>query len=105
MRLLGHRDIKMTLRYAAITQETVSKEYFEALPNIEARYRHALRAAAPTPDFDPIKNLSHISHWIRKHIASEPESQRVARSLLKRLTRIQVDLERQIVLLDALRPR
>jgi site-specific recombinase XerD len=105
MRLLGHRDIRMTLRYAAITQETVSKEYFEALPNIEARYRDALRDAAPTTDFDPIKNLSHISHWIQKHIASEPTSQRVARSLLKRLTRIQIDLEHQIAILDTSRSR
>jgi site-specific recombinase XerD len=105
MRLLGHRDIRMTLRYAAITQETVSKEYFEALPNIEARYRDALRVAASTTDFDPIKNLSDISHWIRKHIASEATTQRVARSLLKRLTRIQIDLERQITILDASRSR
>lgn len=105
MRLLGHRDVRMTLRYAAITQETVTKEYFEALPNIESRYRDALRDAAPTTDFDPIKNLSDISHWIRKHIASEPTSQRVARSLLKRLGRIRTDLDRQIAIQDASRPR
>ncbi len=103
MRLLGHRDIRMTLRYAAITQETVSKEYFEALPNIESRYRDALRAATPTIDFDPIKNLSDVSHWIRKHIPSEATSQRVTRSLLKRLARIQIDLDRQIALLGASR--
>ncbi len=105
MRLLGHRDFRMTLRYAAITQETVSKEYFEALPHIEARYRDALRATAPSTDFDPIKNLSDIAHWIRKHIATEPTSQRVARSLLKRLGRIQTDLDRQIAIVDASRRR
>lgn len=106
MRLLGHRDVRMTLRYAAITQETVSKEYFEALPNVESRYRDALRATAPTTDFDPIKNLSDISHWIRKHIAVEAtSSQRVARSLLKRLKRLQIDLERQIAIQDASRSR
>ncbi len=105
MRLLGHRDIRMTLRYAAITQETVSKEYFEALPNIESRYRDALAATSPTTDFDPIKNLSDISHWIRKYIASEATSQQAARSLLKRLARIQNDLDRQIAILDTARPR
>lgn len=36
--LLGHKDIRMTLNYAAITQETVRKEYFEALSKIHARY-------------------------------------------------------------------
>jgi site-specific recombinase XerD len=105
MRLLGHRDIRMTLRYAAITQETVSKEYFEALPSIESRYRDALRDSTPTTDFDPIKNLSDISHWIRKHLASDVQSQRPARSLLKRLARVQVDLERQIAILDVSRTR
>jgi hypothetical protein len=93
----------MTLRYTAITQEMVSKEYFEALPNIESRYGDALRATAPTTDFDPIKNLSDVSHWIRKHLASEATSQRVARALLKRLARIQTDLDRQIAILDASR--
>jgi len=105
MRLLGHRHIGMTLRYTAITQELVSKEYFEALPNIELRYREALRFTASVTNFDPIKNLSDVSQWIRKHIASKATSQRIARSLLKRLARIQADLDRQIVLLDTPRPR
>jgi site-specific recombinase XerD len=105
MRLLGHRDVQMTLRYAAITQETVAKEYFEALPNIESRYRDALRATAQTTAFDPTKNLSDVTQWIRKHLASEPASQKVARSLLKRLGRIQIDLDRQIAIIAASRRR
>lgn len=36
--LLGHKDIRMTLNYAAITQETVRREYFEALAKIHSRY-------------------------------------------------------------------
>ena len=39
MRLLGHRDYRMTLRYAAITQETVTREYVKALAKIEHRYQ------------------------------------------------------------------
>jgi site-specific recombinase XerD len=103
LRLLGHRDIRMTLRYAAITQELVKEEYFQALPKLESRYRDALRAIPPSTDFDPIKSLVDTSQWIRKHIASEATSQRVARSLLKRLARVQTDLDRQIALLDASR--
>jgi site-specific recombinase XerD len=105
MRLLGHRDIRMTLRYAAITQELIKKEYFQALPKMESRYRDALRAIPPSTDFDPIKSLVDTSLWIRKHIASEATSPRVPRSLLKRLARIQTDLDRQIAILNASRPR
>ena len=105
MRLLGHRDIRMTLRYAAITQELVKKEYFQALPKMESRYRDALRAIPPSTDFDPIKSLVDTSQWIRKHIATQTTSQRVARSLLKRLARIKTDLDRQIAILDPTRDR
>ncbi len=105
MRLLGHRDIRMTLRYAAITQELVKKEYFQALPKLESRYRDALRSIPPSTDFDPIKSLVDTSQWIRKHIASETSSQRVARSLLNRLARIHTDLDRQIAIIAASRRR
>ncbi|MEK6867603.1 MAG: tyrosine-type recombinase/integrase, partial [Nanoarchaeota archaeon] len=37
--LLGHKSLTMTLRYAAITQETVKTEYFSAIEKINARYR------------------------------------------------------------------
>jgi site-specific recombinase XerD len=105
MRLLGHRDIRMTLRYAAVTQELITREYFQALPKLESRYRDALRAIPSSPDFDPIKSLVDTSQWIRKHIATEATNQRIPRSLLKRLARIQADLDRQIASLSASRPR
>ena len=95
----------MTLRYAAITQELVKTEVFQALPKMESRYRDALRAIPPSTYFDPIESLVDTSQWIRKHIATETTSQRITRSLLKRLTRIQIDLDRQIAILHASRPR
>jgi hypothetical protein len=103
MRLLGHRDYRMTLRYAAITQETVRKEYFEALPRLASRYSEARRATTQPTDFDPIKSLSDVAHWIRKDIVPDPTNHRIARSLLKRLGRIQNDLKLQIAALDASR--
>jgi hypothetical protein len=41
MKLLGHRDHRMTLRYTAITDETVHREYFEALDRVKQRYTQA----------------------------------------------------------------
>ena len=36
--LLGHRDIRMTLNYAAVTQEKLRNEYFGALAKIQEKY-------------------------------------------------------------------
>lgn len=47
--LLGHRDIRMTLGYAAVTQEAVRSEFFAALNKIHTKYEtpsYSLR----TPD-------------------------------------------------------
>jgi integrase len=86
MKLLGHRDYRMTLRYAAITQETVGKEYFEALSQIEAKYRIPARS---NNDFDPVKLLSDVIRWIQNHARNH----RRARSLVRRLRRLQTDLQ------------
>ena len=40
-KLLGHRDIRMTLNYAAVTQEAIRNEYFEALTKIHEKYEVA----------------------------------------------------------------
>ena len=39
--LLGHRDIRMTLMYAAVTQETVRNDFFGALSKVKTRYEVA----------------------------------------------------------------
>ena len=87
MKLLGHRDYRMTLRYAAITQETVCKEYFEALSQIEVRYRIPARSSSSDPD--PAKLLSDVIRWIQNHARDH----RRARSLVRRLRRLQTDLQ------------
>lgn len=40
-KLLGHNDIRMTLNYAAVTQETIRNEYFGALSKIQSKYEVA----------------------------------------------------------------
>ena len=39
MKILGHNDHRMTLRYSAITTETVRDEYMSALGKIADRYQ------------------------------------------------------------------
>jgi hypothetical protein len=46
MQLLGHRDIRMTLRYVQITQADLQREYFAARLKAAERYA-APQLAAP----------------------------------------------------------
>jgi site-specific recombinase XerD len=94
MKLLGHRDYRMTLRYAAITQETTGREYLEALANLQTRYADAALVPAPLGQFDPLKALSELIAWTKKRLADDDlRDEQLARSLTKRLLRIRTDLE------------
>lgn len=93
MKLLGHRDFRMTLRYTAITQETVGKEYFEALSRLEARYA-AVRTAAVCAgaDLNPIKALNDVVAWVKNRLDRDFGDARLASLLSKRLLRIRDSL-------------
>lgn len=90
MRLLGHRDHRMTLRYAAITPETIGDDYHKALARLVTKYKLPTKPEQPsdTPS-DPIRLLDVLSHWLRKHAMS---SSRV-RPLLKRIDRLARDIQ------------
>ena len=50
MRLLGHKSITMTLRYAAVSQADVRTSYFTSLASLRERYSIP---AEPTPTRPP----------------------------------------------------
>ena len=83
MRLLGHRDYRMTLRYTAITPETVGDEYNKALAQLATKYR--LPPPPPEQAPDPDQLLEYIARWLRKHA---PSRQPLG-ALLKRIERLQ----------------
>jgi hypothetical protein len=91
MRLLGHNDFRMTLRYTAITQETIRKEYYEALAQIEKRYSTKLKNTA-SAEPDPVKMLSDITRWLHKNNADD-NSKHLTQSLIKRIKRIQSQIK------------
>jgi integrase len=92
MKLLGHRSYTTTLRYAAVTQETIGKQYFEALHELEKRYQLQLhRSDAAEPD--PLQMLSDVARWIDKHVAHDQEQPRTARRLTKRIERVRYELQ------------
>jgi len=92
MKLLGHNDYQMTLRYTAITQETVGKEYFAALAELEKTYRKNL-TTADLSETDPIEILAHLIRLINKNGADDPKNKHVLFNLARRLTKIKHDLE------------
>jgi len=93
MRLLGHLSYQTTLRYAAITQETIGREYFEALSQLEQRYQRQLQSRQlPGAEDDPRRLLSDVARWLDKHVAHERGQGRVARRLIKRLRRLEAEI-------------
>lgn len=94
MKLLGHRDHRMTLRYAAITQETVRTEFFEALLRNEKKYNsHPQQGHDPKSQADPLKALSDVKRWISKRSAGPLASTKhAALALNKRIDRIQISM-------------
>jgi site-specific recombinase XerD len=87
MKLLGHRDYRMTLRYTAITQETVGREYVEALAQLESRYA-GIRTSARDRNFDPVKALDDVVRWATGTIGDDDQA------LVKRIGRLRDSIAR-----------
>lgn len=87
MRLLGHRDYRMTLRYTEITQETVGREYSEAIAKLEKIY-HVESSTALDEGLDPVRTLDDVARWLRKHACTDASSTRLAKRLVRRLQRL-----------------
>ena len=87
MKLLGHRDFRMTLRYTAITDETIGREYDAALQHIEKRYR--LPVTTSSAGADPARLLDDVIRSLRLHVAGAHLP-----PLLKRVHRLKAVVQR-----------
>jgi pilus assembly protein TadC len=94
MRLLGHTDYRMTLRYAAITDSTVFAEFAAALQHNAERYPTVIPVKEATSTSDPMKMLPDVVRHVRRFAADNALDIRVARALVQRLRRLQVDLRK-----------
>jgi len=90
MRLLGHRDYHMTIRYAAITPENVADEYANALTQLASKYRLPARSLNRDVEPDPDELLDHLARWLRKHISQH----RRTKALLQRIDRVRCEVQR-----------
>ena len=66
--ILGHRDIAMTLRYAAVTQEKVREEYFAAIKRLEeeSSYHGQILAAVIPSETSYSKMLRDLTLELRR---------------------------------------
>jgi site-specific recombinase XerD len=91
MKLLGHHSFKMTMRYAAITQETVVRDYYAALKKSEEIYAPAVRPqTARQPD--PKQMLTDTISWLRKNHSATPKQKSRADAIIKRIYKIRDDI-------------
>ena len=86
MQLLGHRDIRMTLRYVQITQADLQREYFAA--RLKAAERYALpERTAPTGStgvglagiHQALTAIRHMLEMYRRQLTDEKTSRKVRR--------------------------
>ncbi len=92
MKLMGHRSYRMTLRYAAVTGETINEEYFKALDKIQTKYDTSHNGELSPRMTDPIKMLSDVIRCIQNRTATDIGNSHIARPLIKRIQRIQTAL-------------
>lgn len=94
MRLLGHSDYRMTLRYAEITGTSVFAEFAAAAKQIAERYPSiSAPGLAPAPA-QPLSLLSDVARYVQKRTQDDNLDRDSARALLRRLRRLQTDLRR-----------
>jgi len=93
MKILGHHDHRMTLRYSAITTETVKDEYESALKKLANRYKDIYLPDKSQNTESPQKKIKDIIKWLQKNTkpAGLPSDKKVA-SMIKRLRLIETDL-------------
>lgn len=93
MRLLGHKDYRMTLRYAAITDETVLIEYAAALDKSAQRYQITTTTSAPL-HLDPARQLTDLARNLLMTATERKLDPRKTRALAVRLRRLAAEIRK-----------
>lgn len=100
MKVLGHHSMRMTLRYAAVSPETVREEYLAAISKIEQR--HDLRSIVEklrTEDGDPdiSASFTELKTLVRRLGFEKDVEQNRMRLLIKRIQRLQGEIEQLLI--------
>jgi len=88
MKLLGHRDYHMTLRYAAVTQESVLKDYFAAIKTIDYATPKNTAISNPRIALDPLFLLDQAQRALKKLALENQLPPTINAAFLKKLGRL-----------------
>lgn len=93
MKLLGHKKVSMTLRYAQVTQETIRKEYFAAIEKTKDQYE--IQTPYEHDIANPANSLTDLIKSIEKKRQElpDPKTDKKKLQLLKRLRRLEDELQ------------
>lgn len=96
MQLMGHKDIRMTLRYLKITQPDLQREFYKARQNTTQSYPlPSLSASAATADLPGIRQAlaaaRHLLEMYRRQLSDDKTRRR-----LQRLDRRLLDVDQQL---------
>lgn len=93
MKLLGHRRIEMSLRYAQITPTHLRNEYFKALASLELQYLppDAIHSKSRTTCAAPAVVIQNLAAFIKKEDDLDAHTRN---NLLKRLMRLHNDIQK-----------
>jgi site-specific recombinase XerD len=86
---LGHKDINMTLKYAAVAPETVRKQFNQATEQIQKKYQEGqIDLDKILPSIDDNNDLNDLIAKLKKSSVSNAKS----KALIRRIQRLQKDM-------------
>jgi site-specific recombinase XerD len=88
--ILGHKDIKMTLQYATVTQGTIRESFIKAYGMISKQYE--LPTITTETKFCPEKSLDGIINYLKKIASINTSEQQKLTLINRRLFRIKSEL-------------
>lgn len=96
MQLMGHKNIRMTLRYLKITQPDLQREFYQARQNTSQAYRlpslSVSTAAADLPGIrQSLATTRHLLEMYRRQLSNDKTRRR-----LQRLDRRLLDVDQQL---------
>ena len=91
MKLLGHNDVKTTLRYAAVTPQAASREYFEAISKSQLP-QEIQKKQSMGANFGPAQLCTDLMSWVKNNENGLTEKNK--KSIYDRIAKIKMEIKK-----------